>query len=58
MTVRKLSFLKYLRGLRHCQSVEYFDLHLYVLQIGDYIEEFLVQERDIEMVMRAAHNGR
>lgn len=28
------------------------------LEIGDYIEEFLVQERDIEMVMRAARNGR
>ncbi|XP_062575791.1 uncharacterized protein LOC134237671, partial [Saccostrea cucullata] len=28
------------------------------LEIGDYIEQFLVQERDIEMVMAAARNGR
>ncbi|XP_052082318.1 uncharacterized protein LOC127719978 [Mytilus californianus] len=28
------------------------------LQIGDYIEKFLVQERDIEDVMKAARNGK
>ncbi|XP_056009055.1 uncharacterized protein LOC125663732 isoform X2 [Ostrea edulis] len=28
------------------------------LEIGDYIEHFLVQERDIEIVMKAARNGR
>ncbi|XP_022286351.2 uncharacterized protein LOC111099210 [Crassostrea virginica] len=28
------------------------------LEVGDYIEQFLVQEKDIEEVMKAARNGR